>query len=503
MFNADLYTMGFHNPCKNSYNNYCSCSSESQFCLVKNNNNTSCYCPQGACYGFAQSNIDWRCQGCVKSKVVTTIDPASATVIPGSAGGPNAEGNPGTILGDNEIYVAGTGADKAGTTQAQYILTSSGAAMSKSTFDRIRSNYHGDLMAWYLNECWKTICTTYANGGTHPCSYGTLPSLESFDCCSKCTQRRNSMAHYLGTCCNVDYGCGVYCFNSNCGGPHACNYGLKLYACAYTEFVRKFNLHEEIPQSMPSSQGCGNDAADIRYTVIDVGSSGGIVISPKSKAFSGDPLCINTGGASSVTSYAIHQMGQCGPGFGNRGPFLKFDCCGVCNTSMDFATESLTACVDDSLSCKYQSSFTCYNCCCWALPYYSLEVTSTPAGVGGRDTEGNFLEVSRETGGGSSDIFINEKYTGSNLNDEYLFKSEDPVFGGTGQICVQGTTLYSLPGLTQGGSAGGCIVKGNDTQGIVQTAYSGGVFPKGKPGYGGGGTVCGAGGTGLVVVYWN
>lgn len=113
------------------------------------------------------------------------------------------------------------------------------------------------------------------------------------------------------------------------------------------------------------------------------------------------------------------------------------------------------------------------------------------------------METSREVGGGGGDIFINEKYSGSTLPDEYLFSAQDPVFGGTGQICVNGSTLYSLPGLTQGGSVGGCIVKGNETQSVLQTAYSGGIFPKGTPGYGGGGTVCGEGGSGLIVVYWN
>ena len=160
-------------------------------------------------------------------------------------------------------------------------------------------------------------------------------------------------------------------------------------------------------------------------------------------------------------------------------------------------------------NCKFTHHFSnlaCPNCFCdWYLPWYHFGGDTSGCSCMGYGSIDNhyYLEVTKEVGGGASDVFINEKYTGSTLSDEYLFDADDAVFGGTGQICVNGTTLHSLPGLTQGGSVGGCIKKGNETQDVTQTPYSGGIFPKGTPGYGGGGTVCGSGGTGLVVVYWN
>lgn len=507
IFNGLLYSRGFHDPGTASYNCYCNCQDAAGFCLCKASINASCYCPQGGCYGTQCTNHDWRCnQQTVRAKVLTTIDPAAAVVIPGSAGGPNAAGNNGYVLGDNEIYIAGTGADRSGTTQPQYILTGSGASMSKSTFDLIRSKYDGDLMAWYLAECWSTICSDYVNGqaiticGT---GYGCLPAYDSLGECSSYDINWITRSHYVGTCCGAtNLGApACMCLNECCGAQYARDYAFKLYACANAEFIRKFNMHMERPEEA----GIGNTTmgCERRFTVIDVGSSGGIVVAPKSKAFDGNPLCINTGGGSSTSSYAVHYtaMNQGVFQSGSYDRWIRADCCGVCLNCTICYEEYLTACADDNVNCKYRVNWSCYTCCCMGLPYYSFNL-STQYGPNSA-CNFNYLEVSKEVGGGSSDVFINETYNGATLSDEYLFSNSDPVFGGTGQICVNGTTLYSLPGLTQGGSVGGCVVRGNASQDVVQTAYSGGIFPKGAPGYGGGGTVCGQGGTGLVVVYWN
>lgn len=502
MWNAMLYHLAFANPSHCISNHYCNCQDTGCFAICKNIANYSCFRPSSVNYGTQPACIQFRCQGCVKSKVISSIDTTAATIIPGSAGGPNAEGQSGYVLGDEEILIAGTGADKSGSTQPQYILTSSGASMSKATFDKIRSTYHGDLMAWYLNECWKPTCTTYANGGTNPNSYGQILSLETVECCGAPSQAQVVASHYLGTCCHsCCFGGGTYCLNSNCVGDTAKDYGMKLYACANAEFIRKFNLHTEYSKE---TAGGATSGCERTFMVVDVGSSGGIVIAPKSKAFSGDPLCINTGGGSSTTSYAVGEVGTANGQITTGMPCLRWQCCGQCCSGITRNTHEgcLTACIDDNQLCRYHAPWSCMASGTWALPYFKFGNNDMYSGPYHGNSR-SYMETSREVGGGGGDIFINEKYIGSTLADEYLFSAQDPVFGGTGQICVNGSTLYSLPGLTQGGSVGGCIVKGNETQSVPQTAYSGGIFPKGAPGYGGGGTVCGEGGSGLIVVYWN
>ena len=512
-WNAELYNLGYHYMQRCQRNHGCSCNEESRSFYRKTFNNKSCYHANAVNYGMPCQGHTFRCNGVVKSRVSANIDAAAAVVIPGSAGGPNAEGQSGYVLGDDEIYIAGTGADKAGSTQPQYILTGGGASMNKSTFDRIRSNYNGDLMAWYLDTCWKSICTDHATGGNPGAySYGCVPSLENFDTQCPQVQRRITAQHYAGTCCGINEFNQNMCLNQCCGGTNFCCYGAPLYACAVTEFMRKFNLHDEEVTSIDGG-GVTAGGCRVKYTVVDVGTSGGIVIAPKSKAFSGDPLCINTGGSSSTASYAVYQKtsragfthGGCHYGRGWR-----YDCCGCkCNLNLYCYNDSLSACVDGNENCKFTHHFSnlaCPNCFCdWYLPWYHFGGDTSGCSCMGYGSIDNhyYLEVTKEVGGGASDVFINEKYTGSTLSDEYLFDADDAVFGGTGQICVNGTTLHSLPGLTQGGSVGGCIKKGNETQDVTQTPYSGGIFPKGTPGYGGGGTVCGSGGTGLVVVYWN
>lgn len=504
IMNASIYHVGFHDPLKCTRNHYCSCGDSSQFNYFVRHTNCSCYCPSAVCYGASCSCIEFRCNGNVKSRVTVAIDSAAATVIPGSAGGPNAKGQVGYVLGDDEIYIAGTGADKSGTTQPQYILTSSGASMGKSIFDKIRSNYHGDLMAWYLNECWKVMCTDAATGKNNTSGFGCKQDLTNFDTMPPLCQKCFALSHYTGSSCTSSPQAPCYCTNSSCMNSTEVEYSMKLYACANAEFIRKFNLHQERPQE----SGIGNTTlgCERRFTVVDVGSSGGIVIAPKSKAFSGDPLCINTGGSSATTSYAVHHTtSNAGVRQGFCPSYIAWNCCGCyCGVCPDTCHEYLSACIDDNQDCKFTATWSCFFCCRFGLPYYNFNLTGNQYCDGPvSGCSFSYLETSREVGGGSSDVFTNEKYTGSTLSDEYLFDAEDPVFGGTGQICVNGTTLYSLPGLTQAGSVGGCIVKGNATQDVTQTPYSGGIFPKGTPGYGGGGTVCGEGGTGLVVVYWN
>jgi hypothetical protein len=114
------------------------------------------------------------------------------------------------------------------------------------------------------------------------------------------------------------------------------------------------------------------------------------------------------------------------------------------------------------------------------------------------------MVASTISGGGSgSTPYVPEIYTGPKLSDEYLFSTSECIVGGSPQICIQGSSTTIAPGYSQGGGKSGCMGPLCDQQIIANNAYSGGIFPRGTAGYGGGGTLCGNGGTGLVVVYWN
>lgn len=95
--------------------------------------------------------------------------------------------------------------------------------------------------------------------------------------------------------------------------------------------------------------------------------------------------------------------------------------------------------------------------------------------------------------------------------DQYLYESADvtPSLPGGKVLTRNDITCTWTPTTPIGGSQGTraiCVCLCNPLNSVypdTNAPYSGGVWPNGPAGAGGGGTVCNLGGAGLVAVYWN
>ena len=417
-----------------SKNQYCNCSTNREVCFYKCVTNKSCLRPSAINYGtcgsphFTAAAGGFRCDGHI-SKVVSVITPADVMVIPGSAGGPGAIGNNAVVLGDDEIYVAGTGADTKGASQAQYIITGGGGAMNKTTYDEIQTRYNGNLFTWYLNTCWKHVCSKYATGGNDSCNcpMNSLAQMDTGAMSNECMDK-TTRQHIAGRCQGAEVN-QSWCFN--CSGDDQCLYGLKLYAAGYAHFKQYFNLHQRSDRINQNVGGC-HISSDSFYEAIDVGSTGGIVISPKSKNFKGDPLCINTGGASTNSTYVVSMQTSTNCGTPNTCQCCSYNWMIFCQCSCmcppaPYSTHKesfLTHCVDGSAKCRYQAKWMAICNNIWALPIYRFQQFScanTCHGIMGTANQSGYRDKILETttGGGSSETFINEKSLNLPLDDEY------------------------------------------------------------------------------------
>jgi hypothetical protein len=435
---------------------------------------------------------------------------ATDIVLPGSAGGPGACGNiPCQVTGS--YYTTGPGADPSGVDIPKFISTGGGSSvMSQDTFNKIMHEYNGSTAGWYLRECWAYKCDKYVDGGTTCCCNCCIRPLSNMDC-SYCECRCTMGTHF-------GFGCANMCHNAEKQAVTC--YSFKLYACMMAELQRKQGMSFEC---IENKQGtcAANDCAVITAT-ISVGSASGLYINSVSNNFVGQKTCLSGGGSSVTKYYAPVECisdnakvcaciaGNCGPNWASCIQTLNPEqaCVGY-----------FTACLDDSSerSCK----FTVVPCLCQGSCYFFFKAPNLfcgclPQGISTRYCDNAARQVNSEgftatpmvastiSGGGSgSTPYVPEIYTGPKLSDEYLFSTSECIVGGSPQICIQGSSTTIAPGYSQGGGKSGCMGPLCDQQIIANNAYNGGIFPRGTAGYGGGGTLCGNGGTGLVVVYWN
>lgn len=436
---------------------------------------------------------------------------ATDIVLPGSAGGPGACGNiPCQVTG--AYYTTGPGADPSGVDIPKFISTGGGSSvMSQDTFNKIMHEYDGNAGAWYLRECWAFKCDLYAEGGTTCCCNCCIRPLSHMDCgycCCRCA---------IGT--HFGYGCANMCFN-----PHKCAavcYSFKLYACMMAELIRKQGMSFECIRNTSSNGTSQADCATVT-AVINVGSASGLYINSVSNNFVGQKTCLS-GGGSSVTKYYA-PMTQPGDGAFICG--CSSQNCGPCwaNNIRSYSQSStcvghFTACLDDST--ERECKFTVVPCVCCNQCKYCFLAPDLFCGCIAPGISENYcynqarqfnacgyaatpMVASSTSGGGSgSSPYVPEIYSGPKLDDEYLFSTSECIVGGSPQICIQGSSTTIAPGYSQGGGKSGCMGPLCNQQIITNNAYNGGIFPRGTPGFGGGGTICGNGGTGLVVVYWN
>jgi hypothetical protein len=320
----------------------------------------------------------------------------------------------------------------------------------------------------------------------------------------------------MGT--HFGFGCANMCHNAEKQAVTC--YSFKLYACMMAELQRKQGMSFEC---IENKQGtcAANDCAVITAT-ISVGSASGLYINSVSNNFVGQKTCLS-GGGSSVTKYyapidCISDNAKvCACIAGNCGPNWA-SCIQTLNPEQA-CVGYFTACLDDST--ERQCKFTVVPCLCQGSCYFHFKAPNLfcgclPQGISTRYCDNAARQVNSEgftatpmvastiSGGGSgSTPYVPEIYTGPKLSDEYLFSTSECIVGGSPQICIQGSSTTIAPGYSQGGGKSGCMGPLCDQQIIANNAYSGGIFPRGTAGYGGGGTLCGNGGTGLVVVYWN
>jgi hypothetical protein len=435
---------------------------------------------------------------------------ATDIVLPGSAGGPASCGNiPCQVTGS--YYTTGPGADPSGVDIPKFISTGGGASvMSQDTFNKIMHEYNGSTAAWYLRECWAFKCDKYAEGGTTCCCNCCIRPISNMDC-SYCECTCTLGSHFGFGCANMCHACekaAVVC------------YSFKLYACMMAELQRKQGMSFECVRNTAGSTSAPDCA--IITAVINVGSASGLYINSVSNNFVGQKTCLS-GGGSSVTKYyapiqCIHDSAKvCACHAQSCGPCYAAD---IQQYSLSQACAGhFTACLDDSTepACK----FTVVPCQCASPCYYHFKAPNLFCGciapglsvnscynaaavVNACGFTATPMTYSTTSGGGSgSSPYVPEIYAGPKLNDEYLFSSSDCIIGGSPQICIQGSSTTIAPGYSQGGGKSGCMGLLCDQQIITNNAYNGAIFPRGTAGFGGGGTLCGNGGTGLVVVYWN
>jgi hypothetical protein len=435
---------------------------------------------------------------------------ATDIVLPGSAGGPGACGNiPCQVTGS--YYTTGPGADPSGVDIPKFISTGGGSSvMSQDTFNKIMHEYNGSTAGWYLRECWAYKCDKYVDGGTTCCCNCCIRPLSNMDC-SYCECRCTMGTHF-------GFGCANMCHNAEKQAVTC--YSFKLYACMMAELQRKQGMSFEC---IENKQGtcAANDCAVITAT-ISVGSASGLYINSVSNNFVGQKTCLS-GGGSSVTKYyapidCISDNAKvCACSTGNCAP--NWATCIQTLNPEQACVGYFTACLDDST--ERQCKFTVVPCLCQGSCYFFFKAPNLfcgclPQGISTRYCDNAARQVNSEgftatpmvastiSGGGSgSTPYVPEIYTGPKLSDEYLFSTSECIVGGSPQICIQGSSTTIAPGYSQGGGKSGCMGPLCDQQIIANNAYSGGIFPRGTAGYGGGGTLCGNGGTGLVVVYWN
>ena len=308
-----------------------------------------------------------------------------------------------------------------------------------------------------------------------------------------------------------------------CWTPEKCAvlcYSFKLYACMMAELERKQGLTYECEYYRAADTA--GDSPKLVPT-LNVGSASGLYINSVSNNFVGQKTCLS-GGSSSTTQYYLNfcTAGQiCACCTGNCAPYHAFEA--YCYSPTATCRSYFTACLDDSTEpeckffiiptptwnnqCYFNFSAPCIggssigniacgisSCACQNIPYNNSFCGNVARAV----------KKGIESGGGSgSSPYVPEIYNGPKLDDEYLFAATECVIGASPQICIQGSSTTIAPGFSQGGGKSGCMGLLCDQQIVTNNAYNGGIFPRGTPGYGGGGTLCGAGGTGLVVVYWN
>ena len=425
-------------------------------------------------------------------------------VLPGSAGGPASAGNIPCLV-SSTIYASGQGADPAGGGDGydipKYITTgSSGAVMSSDTFTKIVDTYNGDIAAWYLRECWLPRCSLYENGATICCNCCVKPisHMDCGLCCCRCVLESHYRLGCVGDAC------------STCGGTCVCCYSIKLITCFYAELINVQGLQFDAGNGFVCSPCCAT--VTTAQPIIPVGATAGLYINGVSNNFVGQKTCLS-GGASSTKKYAVQQGGSWGVCF-----YICDSATANCQWANAFYAGCInasgcqdfrTACLNDDPTQKKTGPTSQYPCtpfyfsnytlstCCWdyytgALTCSKLASISVPTAMG-----------ADSGGSGGSQPYTPEIYTGPKLADEYLFSTSDCILGGSPHICIVGSTSTIAPGYSQGGGKAGCIVYLCDDQPIVNNAYNGGIFPRGTPGAGGGGTIHGQGGSGLVVVYWN
>jgi len=433
-------------------------------------------------------------------------------VLPGSAGGPNSCGNiPCQVTGS--YLTTGPGADPSGVDIPKFISTGGGSSvMSQDTFNEILHEYKGNFAAWYLRKCWAVKCDIYVDGGTTCCCNCCILPLSYMDNCGDCCCNCVINTHFCFGCANM------------CWTPEKCAvlcYSFKLYACMMAELERKQGLTYECEYYRGADTG--GDQPKLA-TTLNVGSAAGLYINSVSNNFVGQKTCLS-GGSASTTQYYLNtcEAGKiCACCTGNCAPYHAYEA--FCYSPNAACRSYFTACLDDSTEpeCKFfiipnpNQDSQCYfkfvapciggggngNIICGLSAGCQCQNYSYQNACCGNVARA--IKKSVESGGGSgSSPYVPEIYNGPKIDDEYLFSSTECIIGASPQICIQGSSTTIAPGFSQGGGKSGCMGLLCDQQIVTNNAYNGGIFPRGTPGYGGGGTLCGAGGTGLVVVYWN
>jgi hypothetical protein len=368
--------------------------------------------------------------------------------------------------------------------------------------------YKGSFAAWYLRECWQYKCNLYVDGGTTCCCNCCIKPISDMDSCV-CACCCAIKTHYSFGCANMVHTaekCAVMC------------YTFKLYACMMAELERKQGLTYECT--------CyGGNGTNMPYPIVtataNVGTTSGLYINSVSNNFVGQKTCLS-GGGSSVTQYSVPicTMGcVCACLAGNCSPTWAPGQCWQCFNPESDCFGTMVACMDNSTEPECKAHYVpcvgtsgCYFC--FTAPCATPRaLTSRACSSSEQFNDSTNNACGREvrpvvkgvisSGGSGSNPYVPEIYEGPKLSDEYLFSSTECVIGASPQICIQGSATTIAPGYSQGGGKSGCMGYLCDQQIVCNNAYNGGIFPRGKPGFGGGGTLCGEGGTGLVVVYWN